>query len=707
MPYACIFVPDFPVEAVLRAEPELRARPVAVLEGKPPLQKVLGVNEKARQLGIEPGMSKIQVEPCTELTLRARSPLQEAAAHAALLDCAQSFSPRVEDTAPDTVILDLAGLESLFGPPARIARDLARRASDLGLEVHVAAASNPDTATFAARGFSGITIIPEGKEAERLGSLPLDVLFPELTAAATPVSPGELPAQPSQPKSPQLAQRTPQKTGKTPASISKEISATKTAVSEAARFLETFDLWGVRNLRGLAALPDVALTQRLGQAGLRLQQLARGATTRTLMPVDLPLIFEEAIDLDHPLVLLEPLAFLLAHMLDQLSARLAARALAAQELRLQLELDTGFHFIEDIPTECVEADASSAQPSEARLNSVHETNAKVGTAARGSLPRAESRGPGRAQARQKDGTSYSAKPRPRFTRTLQLPVPMLDPKTFLKLLQLDLNANPPGAPILKIHLSAEPARPRRAQSGLFQPPTPEPEKLELTLARIAGMVGPSNVGGAELLDTHAPEAFRMQRFIPVALETKSKNPRPKNQKAGEHLNKEKASASLQHAGTATNHVGTAALGSLPRAESRGPADPQARQAPITALRIFRPPLQATVTLRNGQPTHLLCQRRKEISGDILWMAGPWRSSGDWWEQDGWSRDEWDIAIQLPVARVQLSVGSGRLLFGNKQSLFVGKHSWQERSFPETTTLALYRLVHDLLNARWFVEGTYD
>jgi len=674
MPFACIFVPDFPVEAVLRAEPELRALPVAVLEGKPPLQKVLGVNEKARQLGIALGMSKIQVEPCSELTLRVRSPLQEAAAHAALLDCAQSFSPRVEDTAPDTVILDLAGLESLFGPPARIARDLARRASDLGLEVHVAAASNPDTAMFAARGFSGVTIIPEGKEAERLGNLPLDVLFPELAAAATPISPTELPAQPSQPKSPQLAQRASQKTGKTPASISKEISASRTAASEAARFLETFDLWGVRNLRGLAALPDVALTQRLGQAGLRLQQLARGATSRTLVPVDLPLIFEEAIDLDHPLVLLEPLAFLLARMLDQLCARLASRALAAQELRLQLELDTGFHFIEDIP-EPEPIDEDEEESAHAQMPA--PTTNRAGADAPSAQP---------SKARQNDGPIPSAKTRPLFTRTLQLPVPMLDPKTFLKLLQLDLNAHPPGAPILKIHLSAEPARPRRAQSGLFQPPTPEPEKLELTIARIAGMVGPNNVGATELLDTHAPEGFRMQRFLPAAPEIKSKVAKSSARKRANDDYNDRIT---------TTHAGTATPGSLPRAESRGPADPQGRQpAPITALRIFRPPLQATVTLRNGQPTHLLCPRRKEISGDILWMAGPWRSSGDWWEQDGWSRDEWDIAIQLPVARVQLSVGNGQLLFASKP-------------WPEQPSFALYRLVHDLLTAHWFVEGTYD
>ena len=54
MPFACIFVPDFPVEAVLRAEPELRSQAVAVLEGKPPLQKVAGVTEKARRAAKHP-----------------------------------------------------------------------------------------------------------------------------------------------------------------------------------------------------------------------------------------------------------------------------------------------------------------------------------------------------------------------------------------------------------------------------------------------------------------------------------------------------------------------------------------------------------------------------------------------------------------------------------------------------------------------------
>jgi len=352
MPYACIFVPDFPVEAVLRAEPELRAQPVAVLEGKPPLQKVLGVNDRARQLGIEPGMTKIQVEPCTQLTLRPRSSLRETAAHAALLDCAQSFSPRVEDTAPDTTLLDLAGLESLFGPPAHIARDLARRASDLGLEAHVAVAANPDTARLAARGFSGVTVIPEGKEAERLGTLTPNVLFSELHTPAAESGSKQTTATKSNtsPNSSTDNGATGVTTRPTTQSANSALTQ-KYELQDASRLLELLDLWGVRNLRALAALPEVALSQRLGQTGIRLQQLARGATRRTLVPIDVPLIFEEAVELEHPLVLLEPLAFLLAHMLEHLCTRLASRALAAQELHLTFELDTGYHFVEDVPPE--------------------------------------------------------------------------------------------------------------------------------------------------------------------------------------------------------------------------------------------------------------------------------------------------------------------------------------------------------------------
>jgi len=547
MPYACIYVPNFPVAAALRAEPDLQAHPLAILEGKPPLEKIIAINPNAAKLGLAPGMTKAQAELCSELALRPRSSLQESSAHAALLDCAQSFSPCVEDSAPDTVLLDLAGMQSLLGSMTQISRAIFDRAKSLGLDANITIASNPDAALLAARGFPAITVIPTGKEAEKLGSLPTQVLFDDHLEDEEKQS--------------------------------------------AERLLETLDGWGIRTLRALASLPKVSLSERLGQRGLHFQQLSNGSATRTLVPVEAPMIFKEAIELDHPIVLLEPLAFLLNRLLDQLCARLAARALATQELRLTLALSPHINMDNDfenigIPSE---SDGEDHMKSKSQITSRHQTE---------------------------------------FARKLSLPLPMLDAKVFLKLLQLDLNAHPPGAPIVKIHLAAEPARPRSAQGGLFLPPSPEPEKLELTLARIAGIVGEERVGAVELLDTHHPNGFRMRRFVAEVARKPAPDKRPDKHSSNE------------------------------------------TQSAVTALRRFRPPLRANVALESGQPVHLICPK-KEVQGEVLWKAGPWRFSGDWWERDAWSRDEWDIALR-----------SGE-------------------------SLALYRLVHDVLEGGWFVEGMYD
>ena len=105
--FACIYIPNFSVAAAFRAEPDLQARVLAIFEGKPPLEKIIATNEQAKNIGITPGITKAQAELCPELALRPRSALQESSAHAALLDCAQSFSPCVEDAAWDTALLDL------------------------------------------------------------------------------------------------------------------------------------------------------------------------------------------------------------------------------------------------------------------------------------------------------------------------------------------------------------------------------------------------------------------------------------------------------------------------------------------------------------------------------------------------------------------------------------------------------------------------
>ena len=120
------------------------------------------------------------------------------------------------------------------------------------------------------------------------------------------------------------------------------------ALAPAREILETLDRWGVRTFKALAALPTLQLSERLGQEGVRLQNLARGRTHRSLAPCEAPLNFEEVMELEYPVALLEPLAFILGRLLDQLCARLEARSLATHEVRLRLDLEAGVEAETDI-----------------------------------------------------------------------------------------------------------------------------------------------------------------------------------------------------------------------------------------------------------------------------------------------------------------------------------------------------------------------
>lgn len=180
-------------------------------------------------------------------------------------------------------------------------------------------------------------------------------------------------------------------------------------------------------------------------------------------------------------------------------------------------------------------------------------------------------------------------PKKEFVSKLEFPVPLTDPASILKLVQLELESHGPGAAITAFSLRLEPTEPRRTQEGLFLPPTPAPEKLQLTLARIAAMVGKENVGTPALLNTHRPDAFEMT----------SLNATPVSQQQTE-------AATLR-----------------------------------LAIRLFRPALPAQVTLSGCAPRYI---RAAGVRGNVLQSAGPWKTSGEWWTFTAWTREEWDVAL---------------------------------------------------------------
>jgi protein ImuB len=537
MGFASIFVPNFMVQAVERRDAALRDRALALIEGAAPLWSVVAVNEAAAKAGIDLGMTKSQVEQFCGIEIRHRSRTQEKAAHAALLDLGWSVSPRMEDAAPGTIVIDLAGLNSLFGSEEDIAKQVKERAQGLGLVAHVAVASTIDAAVLAAWGFSGITVIPVGEEATWLGRLPVGVLFP-----------------------------------------SAEIS-------------ETFDRWGIYTCAALAALPVLQLSERLGQEGVRLHELARGESVRSIVLAEPEIHFEEEMELEDAVEELEPLSFLLGRLLDQLCARLVARALAACAIRVRFDLDPAF-------------DRQKAAP---RI----------------------------------------------YERILALPVPMRDSKMLLNLLRLHLQSEPPSAPILKIVLAADAARPRVSQGELYLPSVPDAKKLELTVARLANLVGDSHIGSPEMMDTHRPDEFRMRRFA---------TPDGAQKRDDKSL------------------------------RNRVPAEDGNR---ATGLRLFRPALPASVELREGCPVRV---GFRGMRGDVVAASGPWRSSGDWWREDAWQNDEWDLEIRFS-STVEPRVDVASEL-----------PQWERipnASARRASQGGLYRIFYDSIHQGWFVRGMYD
>ena len=289
--YACVYAREFPAQAMLRLRPEMRERTVVVMEGEPPLQLVCAMNGRARRLGITRGMTKVEIETFDSVTVLLRSLVEEVAARKALLECAGTFSPRVEDRSDSSsflCVINIAGTEKLLGPPHVLTQGLLRRVRAHGVVACVAVSSNFHAAICNARGRPTQTaIIPPGVEGIALAPLPVHVL-----------------------------------------DLSEEHA-------------ETFALWGIRTLGALAELPEKELVARLGQEGKRLRQLARGELPHLFVPMEPAFRLEERMELDAPVELLESLLFVVGVMLEQLILRAAARVLALASVTVTLVLEGG------------------------------------------------------------------------------------------------------------------------------------------------------------------------------------------------------------------------------------------------------------------------------------------------------------------------------------------------------------------------------
>jgi len=198
-----------------------------------------------------------------------------------------------------------------------------------------------------------------------------------------------------------------------------------------------------------------------------------------------------------------------------------------------------------------------------------------------------------------------------YRRVVKPAAPTADPRTWRTLALLDLEAHPPDEAIAKVTVRAEATPARHVQFSLLDPAQPSPERLAETLARLQPWTAAGRAGAAVLVDTHRPGAFVMSSFGPGA-----------------------------------------------------PAAVPPPTSPRAAMRVFRPPLPAHVSLVDGEPAFVSAAA---VRGAVVDRAGPWRASGDWWDV-AWSREEWDVALR----------GGG-----------------------------VYRIFRDRMRDAWFVEGEMD
>ena len=287
---ACLVVPDLPVAAVRRADPD-RAGPLALTDG-PGAQsaspvRIVAASADARALGVRPGRhTAAQARALSgDLIIRPRDRAAEESARRALVDVAASLADRIELAPDGTVYLDAAGATHLAGSEAGLATALVARAARVGLEARAAVASSMITARLAAHHGHGTEVVAPGTARGFLAPLPLACLDPPPAVA------------------------------------------------------ETLARWGIRTLGDLGRLPVEEVATRLGPAGAAIVRGARGEDERPLAPQSFAGAIEEAMALEHAIDNVEPLLFALHGMVLRAIERIGLAGTGCAELGLVLELD--------------------------------------------------------------------------------------------------------------------------------------------------------------------------------------------------------------------------------------------------------------------------------------------------------------------------------------------------------------------------------
>jgi protein ImuB len=189
-------------------------------------------------------------------------------------------------------------------------------------------------------------------------------------------------------------------------------------------------------------------------------------------------------------------------------------------------------------------------------------------------------------------------------RLIRSPSPSADDKAWRTLIRLNLEGRPPAAPVLSLLLRAESTTARAVQFSFTGAGRSSPERVASALARLQRFFPEDRIGSPQLVDTHTPDRFELRPFDPVR----------------ESRLKKKA---------------------------KDLAEPKARP-PASALRAIRPPAHARVRVdMAGAPVSLQVSdhdRFLNVRGRVQSSAGPYLLSTQWWNEEAFAREEWDVEV---------------------------------------------------------------
>jgi protein ImuB len=175
----------------------------------------------------------------------------------------------------------------------------------------------------------------------------------------------------------------------------------------------------------------------------------------------------------------------------------------------------------------------------------------------------------------------------KYRHALRIPAPTGNVDTLFRMLQTHLENVRTETPIVRLQLDARPARPELHQFGLFETTLRNPNQFAETLARLNALCGTERVGTPVLEGTHRPDAFTLRH------------------------------SDFEHPQAVRPHC------------SHG-----------LQLRRFRPAVAAIVQFRDHRPVVV---HSPTVKGPVTELRGPFFSSGEWWDEKRWLREEWDIA----------------------------------------------------------------